>query len=177
MKRDRRLGLWLSLCGLSMLMSGCVSRLAKYDVEVKADDSLADARGMYPSIELHLLALNALDSQRMDQQSMSAYWDPNRRPDVLDRCVMHFGGQQANRQILRNQDPIWERWNRAKALNLFVLADLPGIVQDRPSIEDPRRVVIPLQRTRRWWRPHWIVQVRINRGDLSYVPPQEYRKD
>ena len=67
MRRDGRTWLLLSLCGLSVLMSGCVSRLAKYDVEVKADESLADAQGIYPSIEVHLMALNSPDSQIMDK--------------------------------------------------------------------------------------------------------------
>ena len=177
MRRDGRTWLLLSLCGWSVLMSGCVSRLAKYDIEVKADESLADAQGIYPSIEVHLMALNSSDSQMMDKKSMSTYWDPNRRPDTLDRYVMHFGGQQASRQILGNKDPAWERWNRSRAINLFALADLPGIVQDQDPTEDPRRVMIPLQRTRLWFRPHWLVRVRINRSHLSYVPPQEARKD
>ena len=177
MRRDGRTWLLLSLCGLSVLMSGCVSRLAKYDVEVKADESLADAQGIYPSIEVHLMGLNASDSQLMDKRTMSTYWDPNRRPDVLDRYVMHFGGQQSSKQILGNKDPAWERWNRSRAINLFVLADLPGIVQDQISIEDPRRVVIPLQRTRWWFRPRWLVRVQIHRGYLSYAPPQSAGKN
>ena len=161
---------WVAVGGLCALTSGCISRLAKYDVAVRVDEAMADEKGNLPSIEVHLLGLTQPEAQAMERRSMTVYWDPNRRQDSWDRAVMFFGGQKEPRQYLGVRDPIWARWSRGGAERLVVLADLPGVFQDRDSAEDPRRLTIPIERTRLWFRPRHHLEVRIDRTGLIYEP-------
>lgn len=155
---------------LCVATSGCISRLASYDVVVNLDQSMGDEKGNLPSVELHLLGMTQADSQMMERRSMTEYWNPNRRQDSWERSVMQFGTGKETRQVLRYKDFIWTQWNRGGAERLVVLADLPGVFQDRDSLEDPRRLVIPLKRTRLWIKPRLQLCIRIDRNGVVYQP-------
>jgi hypothetical protein len=170
MKRTMRLLGWMGVGLLCAVSSGCISRLASYDVVVHVDESMGDEQGNLPSIEVHMLGLNQSEANMMERRSMTEYWNPNRRQDSWDRAVMQFGARKEPRQVLGHEDPIWARWSRGGAESLVVLADLPGLFQDRDSVEDPRRQSIALKRTRLWVKPRRTIDIRIDRNGVYYQP-------
>ena len=152
------------------LLAGCVSHLARYTVHVKLSESVADTMGVLPNVETHLIAANAVDGARLMRMPMSVYWDPNRPPDYLVRRTMLLGGQHSGEETLAQTDTIWRRWDGDHATELVVLADLPGTYDERPAMNDPRRLVIPLARTLRWFRPRRQIWILIDKSIHDVTP-------
>jgi len=165
-----RLGGALALSSL-LLTCGCVTRLCRYDVCVKADPDLAKLNGKYPPVEVHVEVLDANDSDAMARRSMSEYWKPGRRPDVNEdqKKRMFFGEDKAFEQVFSNEDHKWAAWRRIEEPKLWVLADLPGAHQD--EVADPRRVSVPLERTCWWFRRLHRMDFGLSRDGLYLKKP------
>jgi hypothetical protein len=173
-----RLSSWLlrgvALAGLSLMTSGCVSRLALYDVRITLPDTMKDSRGVVPYTDVHLMALSPADTERLNRIGPTEYWDPNRRRLAFDddKYILHFGGERARTGELARENPVWRRWSRAGAVNLFILANLrQGDAVVSPE-NDPGREIIPLQRTRLWFKPRWIIDAWIDRNGVGHEAPR-----
>ena len=151
--------------------AGCSSTqisMGRYDVNVTMSESMADASGMLPSVELHLVALDRVGGRMLQGFSMGDYWNPNRMRDDYVRHVMRFGQGRPKTQMLSRKDPIWSRWDAAAAEYLFVLGDIQGIFEDLEDVKDPRRVILPLHPSR--WQTREL-QVMIEPGGVFLLTP------
>lgn len=173
MRTDIRNAVRLTLAAAALAAAaGCRSpapRMGRFDVHLTMADSMADSSGLFPSVELHLLALNSVKGRALQAQSMSDYWNPNRRADDFVKHKMYFGEGQPRSQTLLRTDPIWDRWERAGAWYLFVMADLPGIYKDQDDVQDARRLIVPLDPKR--WR-HRTIDIMIENSSLYCLTPR-----
>lgn len=132
---------------------GCSGpRMGKYDVRVAMDPVLVNQPGGAPSVTVNLVGVNDAGLEQWNAKNMQEYWmpaDAMRRDAQGYAHVMQFGPGDAGAKVLKNDDPIWDRWKNDSAMHLFVLADLPGSHESRPGGADARRLVLPLD-TRRW---------------------------
>jgi len=153
----------LLLFSILLIMCGCKS-VARYDVHVKVDPDMRNASRRYPPVEVHLVVLDAQESDFMAQRSMTEYWRPGSRRDIYEdqKIKLLFGDDQPFSQDFLNRDSRWKEWKKYKDPTLWVLADLPGGHDDRPN--DLRRLSVPLERTR--WRFFYtrLLHIMLSRG-------------
>lgn len=165
----RLAGVGLALGWLLLAGTGCATpRMGRYDVRVTVSDSMADSARILPSVEVHLLALDPDAGRQLQTYSMTDYWNPNRKKDEFVKRVLHFGQGKENPQTLSYKDPIWDRWDANGAEYLFVLADLPGLFQDKEDVKDPRRVILPLHPER--WNQR-LIRISIEKGGVYLQTP------
>lgn len=167
-------GRWLAVSMMAawamILAGGCASpRAISYDIKISLAESLADSTRILPSVEVHLLALDPVAGHRFQTFPMSDYWNPNRKKDDFVKRIMHFGQNKENPQTLSRRDSIWDRWLDSGAEHLFVLADLPGLYDDKEDVKDPRRLILPLD-PKRW--QHSAIQVVIEKGGVYCITPR-----
>jgi len=144
--------------------------MGRYDVNITLSQSMTDSTGMLPSVEVHILALDAVRGKILQGLSMSDYWNPNRPKDNYVKHTMHFGEGHPHSRILRRSDVIWDEWDRAGASWLFILADLPGIYEDKEHFQDPRRMILPLDP--REWRGLKGIDIMIEPGGIYNLTPR-----
>jgi hypothetical protein len=139
-----------AVAAASSLLAGCrTSGMGRYDITVDLDRSLRSEDGEMASVEVHFIALPADRGRAFQAASMSDYWDPGRPPGRFPKRVLKLGEAEGTATLSR-KDPVWRSWDRSGAEYLFILADLPGLHEDQPDVQDPRRLVLPLARNR--WR-------------------------
>ena len=158
----------ISLAGL-LLTCGCVTRLCRYDVRLKADPDLRSANRRYPPVEVHVVVLGAADSEAMALRSMSDYWKPRpvREGYEGQEKRMFFGEERDLEQVFSNEEPLWDAWKKVKEPKLWIVADLPGTYPDRAK--DPRRLAIPLERTKWWFRTLHSIDIVLSRDNGVYA--------
>ena len=148
----RLLAVLVSLGALGLAGCGCSHQPDRHPVVIKLE-GFEDR----PAIDVHIIARNAAESPRWENYSMSAYWRPGdltRENSSDDRYEMHFGADKPPTQAFSpKSDPkawqrLWAKWEGEHATKLFILAFLPGPLEDRPGSLDPRRRVLPLDRCR-----------------------------
>ena len=137
----------LSAAALLFSASGCASckpggnpgKAQAYNVVVKMDPSLAGK-----SVVVDLIGANGDDLSRVKSYAMSKYWKVNDafRRDLSPKTLNFVSGNPE--QTLPSTDPIWKNWFGRSASYLVVVADLPGLFEDRPGKEDARRQVVEL---------------------------------
>jgi len=146
-------GLILAFCFM-ITVGGCAKR---FNVSVELDNqSWVRAYGQtLPSLEVDLVGINKSEHATWENYPVGKYFSPN---DALrrdaDRVTLTFTSNDREGKVLSNKDPIWFQWvgkklskNKGKgAKSLFLLANIPGI-EDLPGDQDPRRLILPLQRS------------------------------
>ncbi len=160
---DRRIVLAaVSICAVATWGLGCRTPppappprpgfvMGRFDVKISASSSLADSFGGMPSVEVHLVG--APGNSVLRDLSMSEYWNPaSRSRDAYHKKVFYFGAGRPTEQSLTRQDPIWDTWEADGATELYVLADIPGVIQDRTAEGDARRRIVSLSLSR-WPEP------------------------
>lgn len=154
-----------------VLAGGCATRLCRYDIRVKADPDLTKLNGKYPPVEVNLVVLDTAESGLMARRSMTDYWRPGRQTDIQDsqKKQLFFGEEKGISDVFANSDPKWLTWKKIEEPRLWILADLPGTYADGDS--DPRRVSVPLDRTRCWFRKVHKIDVVFGRGGISAKDP------
>lgn len=140
----------LSMLLLAAMATGCsrAPRMGQYTYRVALDEALRDTNtGVMPSIEVDLVGVNETERSRWESVDIDDYFAPG---NVLranaDRFTMAFTNENAQPQLLPGDHAIWEKWKRAGAVNMFILASVP-ISSDQFAI-DPRRLVLPLDQAR-----------------------------
>ena len=156
---------------LSLLLGGCTTAPAPraYNVKVTLDGSLADT-----SVQVDLVGANELaDLPKWQSYSVTDYWQPNNafRRDA-QKATMQFGRGKPNAQVLLDSDPHWAEWLRTGALNLVIVADLPGAVTDQMGNADPRRLILPLDRAA-WGRKVDTIEILIQESGLRLMTPRK----
>jgi len=149
MRNTRTLSLLAGLLLLAVMATGCgQARMGKYSYRVSLDAANRDpSTQRMPSIEVDFIAVNEQEKELWQGQDIDAYFTPG---NVLranaDKYTMSFTDQRSQPQVLPRSDPIWDKWQRAGARNMFILASIP-MRGDRPTV-DPRRYVLPLDQAR-----------------------------
>jgi hypothetical protein len=140
-----------------------------YNVKVTLDGPLADT-----SVQVDLVGANELaDLPKWQSYSVTDYWQPNNafRRDAR-KSTMQFGRGKPNTQTLLGSDPHWEEWLRTGALDLVIVADLPGAVTDQMGNADPRRLILPLDRAV-WGRNVDTIEILIQESGLRLLTPRK----
>lgn len=152
-RSHRIVGLTMFLC-LIFAMTGCKAP-KRFDVSVSLDaKSWEKAYGpILPSLEVDLVGINNSEKGNWENYSVNKYFSPgdSLRSDA-DRVTLTFTNEDRETKLLARKDPAWDRWigkllSRQKhkdAKWLFVIANIPGIAQDLPGSQDPRRLILPL---------------------------------
>ena len=171
MTKNRLRSLNVACAGLALLAAaGCATKgMSRYNIHVSMDEGLADSAGTLPSVEVHLVGTDRVRGRRLQNMSMTEYWSPARRRDTDGIKVMQFGTGRPSAQALSRNDPYWNRWHAEGASYLFVLADLPGVIEDADDVKDPRRMILPIDRT--VW-PGVDIRIMIESGGLFCLTPR-----
>jgi len=149
---------WFWAMALLMLIGGgCGAK--PYSVVVRLDEqSWIRAFGdTIPSLEVDLVGVNESEKPTWESYPVSSYFSPNDpvRRDA-DRKTFTFTSSDRNDKTLESKDPIWKKqWvgQQGKGAKwLFVIANLPGSDAAARGSQDPRLLVLPLQRDKWPWR-------------------------
>lgn len=111
--------------------------------------------GMLPSLEVDLVGVNAGEKAAWENYPVSKYFTPNDpwRRDA-DRATKTFASNDRDDKVLSRYDPNWGEWigrsfgsgqSGKGAQWLFVIANIPGVTEDLPGAQDPRRIILPLK--------------------------------
>jgi len=133
----------LALALLVMGLAGCASgpQPKAYSIHVTLDDALVGT-----SVQVDLVGVNTLaDLPKWQGYSVTEYWQPQNafRRDA-HKYSMQFGRETPKSQTLASTDPIWTDWLKTGAMNVVLIADLPGAAADQTGNADPRRLILPL---------------------------------
>ena len=146
---------------------GCsAGTMKKFDVVVTLVDDAAKSR-----VHVDLVGANPGEVARLRSVKMSTYiLDQGKGHVPPDRTRSFNLAAGTTTQTLSRNDPIWKKWEDAKVLYLFVLADYPRATEDHDGDGDPRRLIIPLDAAR-WKGSTKQLEIRIQPTGLICVPP------
>lgn len=156
---------------LALVCGGCASapKPRAYNVELTLDPSLAGT-----SLQVDLVGVNELsDLPKWQNYSVTDYWQPGNafRRDA-QKATLAFGRNQPATQTLAFNDPAWANWLKTGAMHLVVVADLPGAVSDQVGNADPRRLILPLDRSA-WGKKVDKLQIAVQESGLRLLTPRK----
>lgn len=169
-------GLGLVLIGMG---TGCSTKpqMEPRDVRVTLDDSLRDASGKLKSVQVDIKAVNPNERDRWINIPVDEFWAPGSTlassPNVY---VMKFNYQEnVATKLLPKTDPIWGKWAADGAMDLVVIATIPGLSGNGAGTQDPRRLVFPLDSHR--WDELDELKINVSRSGISSPNrPKELKK-
>jgi hypothetical protein len=159
----------LSACAIGC----CNGEMKSFDINVSLHDSLKDARGVLPAVEVDVVAVNSADLPTWEQKSMTDYFSPG---DPLrasaDKYVFRLG-EDHHSETLSKDSPagkkLWDDWKKQGAMNLLVLSSFPTPQPDQPGDQDPRRRTLPLDCSR--WDKETALQFQVKSSGLTVLTP------
>jgi hypothetical protein len=160
---------WLVSSGLGC----CSGDMKKFDVAVHLNENTKDASGQYPAVNVDLVGVTPSELARYTDYSMTKYWQqdaqgaPDNQRAGATKFAMTFTGPR-DTQLLPNNDPIWEAWNKQGARYLFVMSSYPRTSTDQPGEKDTRRTIIPLD-CARWDRNTEKLDVEIGKDGVKLL--------
>jgi len=130
-----------------------------FDIVVKLDqESWRRAYGnVLPSLEVDLVGINDGEKPTWENYPIGKYFSPNDRwRRDADRVTKTFTTNDRGDKTFSRYNPIWSKWIGRPAVSLsgaqgkgvkwlFVIANIPGIGEDMPGGQDPRRIILPLK--------------------------------
>jgi hypothetical protein len=136
------------LVGLAIVFGGCSTckpgggpgKPLAYNLHVNLSPTLKES-----SVVVDVIPANEYDLERLRTYSINKYWeaaDPMRE-DLAKVSFSFVSGNDLNCEI-KAADPRWQKWIKSGAQYLVVIADLPGVYQDQPGSQDPRRQILPI---------------------------------
>jgi hypothetical protein len=144
----QRLGTVALLLSAGLVCSSCSSckpgkpgPIGKYGINVNLDPSLKDA-----SVAVDVVGVTPLTLPRLDNYSMTSYWQPNdEMRNGADKLTFTLGSGSDSHTVPMT-DAKWNEWLSHGVTELVVLADLPGVIDDKAGSLDPRRQELPLDK-------------------------------
>ncbi len=161
--------LMVLLLGLTACSSGPIDRNTQFTL----GQSLQVNNQSTSTIAVDLVGVNATDYKRWYNYSMTRYFSAG---DLLRsgalKATLNFTPGSSAQVVFSKHNPIWKQWKKNGDTSLFVLAQLPGIRQDMPGPEDPRRLILPLKKSR-WPGSANPIKILIkNSGVVCQTPPK-----
>src|SRR4051794_5434577 len=167
-----------SLAVLALFNVGCCGP-APRNVTVTLDDAMRkhlvdDLSSRH--IQVDIVALNSEQAKRWKDASMTTYWTyPYELHNSVQVYTMDFDPAKPGEQTLWANDKHWKDWGVGSSkdeMQLFVLALLPGTVQDQPGENDPRRQILPLDKCR--WEGGQAIKLKVqSSGIITMTPPKK----
>jgi hypothetical protein len=157
------------MIGLMLGLVGCASEsAARFELSVVADDTMRQA-GLLPSFEVDIVGVEPLAHDLWFNAPLNKYFSGGipLRSTAL-RYTVKFSNDDVKPKILSKDDPIWQKWFEKGAKELYILAYLPGLHDDKAGMRDSRRLILPLDITR--WETGKI-EIKIFKGSVSSTTP------
>ncbi len=160
----------LSLMSLmALVMVGCKSSpsMQRHDVTVALADDVTAGSDTYT---VYLVGV-AGDEQSFGKMQATSVDDFIRREDLRrlsPTTTFTLNKDNSSPKTLEASSKMWDDWQKAGVMNLFVIADLPDAPADRSPAGDTRRVIIPLGTDR--WDGQEKLKVTLRRSAISYSP-------
>src|SRR5271170_2074659 len=129
-------------------LAGCWGVLVDRDIQLNLGPSLQTDNQSAGTIAVDLVGVNESDYQRWYNYSMTQYFSAGDllRSDATKKTENFIPGSSAT-IVFAKDDPVWQQWQSEGDKYLFVLVQLPGIHQDLPGAQDPRRLILPLPKS------------------------------
>ena len=171
----RIVGIAIAALVSMVLLTGCGStpRATNLQVNMTLNEQLAQS-GRVPSIEVDVIGLNQSQLETFRTVSLSEYFLSSLRRDT-NKKTFYFASGNTEPKTLARTDGVWKEWIDGQgAMYLAVLADIPGVTQDLPGEADPRRLILPLDRSR-WSGTR--VDIRVDGSGLTLLTPPKPAAD
>lgn len=152
-------------------LPGCNS-IRPREIVVGLDPAAASAPS-HPTIEVDLVGLDDAERKAWDEMSLSSYWMPGsqRRAAVADRAIrIRFGSERTDPVRIPVDSGIWSAWKKSGATWLYVVANLPGGLEDKRGADDPRRLAVSL--TTDEWAEDAALLIEIRRDAVVFLTPR-----
>lgn len=160
------------MAGVGLLAGGCASckngmagDAAKYNIQLNLDPSLSDA-----SVAVDLVGVTPLSLPRWTDYSMRKYWEPGDEMRQGADKVTFTMGNGVSAQTLAISNAKWQQWLGAGVTHVLVLADLPGVREDKPGVKDDRRVDLALGKCL-WLDGTTNLVINVKRSGLEVATP------
>ena len=122
------------------LTIGCGAIPREYEVVVSLDDPLKAT-----SLTVDLIAVDADTGEKLADMKVKDYFDSG---DAMRGSVkpytMTFKKEDSGPKTLEMNDPRWKVWLDDGAVQLFIIASLPGSFEDKPGRLNKRRLILSL---------------------------------
>jgi len=156
---------------IAIVLSGCSSDAQSREIVIGLDQSLSQSATL-PTIMVDAIGLTEAERREWDAMPLSAYWMPGSgaRTAVKGRTVSaRFGPERTEPVRVSIDNEVWTAWRKAGARWLYVVANLPGGVADRPGADDPRRLAVSLM------NPEWAADapftIEVRRDAVVFTTP------
>jgi hypothetical protein len=140
-------------------------------ITVSMDKSLAQNPSGVPTVDVHLIGVRQGELKKYRTMSVTDYWSPGgpSRQPLAARKTLSLGPGATSRTVAA-KDPVWKQWNPKVRQYVVVLADLRGVAPK--GDEDPRRVVLPLDKKR--WSGD-AIKLTVTRDRIQIATPPKPR--
>jgi len=157
------------IIGLLMGMVGCkADEAVRFDLRIVADDTMRQGN-LLPSFEVDIVGVEPSASQLWYNLSLNDYFSGKSKIRAsAKRYTVRFTNDDVKPKILVKDDPIWQEWFEKGATEFYILASLPGLHDDKPGPQDPRRLILPLDIER--WKTDQI-EIKVFKGSVSSTTP------
>jgi len=140
----------MAMALFALMSVGCCP-LTKLNVTVELDPAMKERlASLTRAIEVDIVAVNPAEDQRWQDYSMTKYWQPpfELKTSVKDEIFVAKLDATNSSVTLSKDNPIWDKWMASAsakgAPHLYILAQLPGTMDDQPGEKDQRRQILPL---------------------------------
>ena len=156
----------LYFCGIILnlfFIVGCRSPKPKaYNFEMILDEGL---KGM--SVEVNLVGVTELEKSNWEQLEIDEMWNSEIYKNA-EKKIFTFNKGKELTQKLSKKDPIWKTWLSSGVNSLFVVGDIPGVISTSTGSNDPRALMLPLEKG--CWKGKTI-QVEVDSSQVRSLTP------
>jgi hypothetical protein len=153
---------------MALVMVGCKSTpsMQRHDVTVALAEDVSAGSDTYT---VYLVGVGG--DELYNKMQATSVDDFIRREDLRrlsPTTTFTLNKDNSSPKTLEASSKMWDDWEKAGVMNLFVIADLPDAPADRSPAGDTRRVIIPLASDR--WDGQGKLRVTLRRSAINYAP-------
>lgn len=165
--------------GAMLLTVGCscTPAMNPRDVQVKIDNSLRSADGKLKSVQVDMIAVNAGELEGWKMESLQNYWTPGKSilATSADKVVLKFDTtENIPEKTFSKADAHWAAWDKKGAMDLVIVADIPGFQTPQAGMADPRRQIVTLNGCR--WDNEDAIQVSVSSAGVVILTQPKPQK-